>query len=56
MIYFSVFIFLLAGNLFFWWWGDRHLRPLRKAVIWRALLAQAVADGAIEPFLKLLQP
>jgi outer membrane protein TolC len=24
--------------------------------IWRALLAQAVADGAIEPFLRLLQP
>src|SRR6185295_9535582 len=24
--------------------------------IWRALLAQAVADGAIEPFLKLMQP
>jgi predicted MPP superfamily phosphohydrolase len=47
MIYFSVFIFLLAGNLFFWWWGDRHLRPLRKAAIWRALLAALVGGQSL---------
>lgn len=29
---------------------------LARVDIWRALLAQAVADGAIEPFLKLAQP
>jgi outer membrane protein len=29
---------------------------IARVDVWRALLAQAVADGAIEPFLKLLQP
>jgi predicted MPP superfamily phosphohydrolase len=47
MIYFSVFIFLVAGNLFFWWWGDRHLRPLRKALIWRTLLAVLVGGQTL---------
>src|SRR5438270_13852438 len=46
MIY-SIVIFLLVGNLFFWWWGDRHLRPLRKAVIWRALLAALIGGQSL---------
>jgi outer membrane protein len=29
---------------------------IARVDVWRALLAQAVADGAIEPFLKLIQP
>jgi len=29
---------------------------ISRVDVWRALLAQAVADGAIEPFLKLVQP
>jgi outer membrane protein TolC len=29
---------------------------IARVDVWRALLAQAVADGAIEPFLKLVQP
>ena len=29
---------------------------IARVDVWRALLAQAVADGAIEPFLKRLQP
>ena len=29
---------------------------LARVDVWRALLAQAVADGAIEPFLRLIQP
>src|SRR5258706_7345806 len=47
MIYFSVFIFLVAGSLFFWWWGDRHLRPLRKALVWRSLLAVLVGGQTL---------
>jgi outer membrane protein TolC len=29
---------------------------IARVDVWRALLAQAVADGAIEPFLKLTRP
>jgi outer membrane protein TolC len=29
---------------------------IARVDIWRALLAQAVADGAMEPFAKLIQP
>jgi outer membrane protein TolC len=29
---------------------------IARVDVWRALLAQAVADGAIEPFLKLVRP
>jgi len=29
---------------------------IARVDVWRALLAQAVADGAIEPFLRLIQP
>jgi outer membrane protein len=32
------------------------LDRIARVDVWRALLAQAVADGAIEPFLTLLQP
>jgi len=46
MIYLLIVCSLLAGNLFFWWWADRRLRPLRKANIWRALQA-ALVGGQI---------
>src|SRR5215216_6867703 len=39
MIYFLIVILLAAGDVFFWWWANRRLGPLRKANVWRALLA-----------------
>jgi predicted MPP superfamily phosphohydrolase len=38
MVYYLVFILLALGDLFFWWWGDRRLRQVPKAAIWRGLL------------------
>jgi predicted MPP superfamily phosphohydrolase len=38
MIFIAVVSLLAAGDLFFWWWGDRQLRPLRKGTTLRALL------------------
>ncbi|HEY7120664.1 MAG TPA: metallophosphoesterase [Tepidisphaeraceae bacterium] len=38
MVYLIVSL-LAVADLSFWWWGDRRLRRLRKATIWRALLS-----------------
>src|SRR6059058_2272472 len=46
MIY-LVIVLLAAGNLFFGWCGDRRLRPLRKAVVWRTLLAALVGGQTV---------
>lgn len=32
-----------VADLLWWWWADRWLRPLRRAKLWRGLLAALVA-------------
>jgi predicted MPP superfamily phosphohydrolase len=41
MLYFLIVLFAL-GDIFFLWWGDRRLRPLRKSKTWRTLLAALI--------------
>src|SRR5688572_17746921 len=46
MFIYLIVTLLAAGDAFYWWWADRRLRPLRRAPLWRGILA-VLAGGQI---------
>ena len=42
MFIYIVVSLLAAADAFYWWWADGRLRPLRRAGLWRSILAVLV--------------
>ena len=39
LVFVLIIVTILLGDVAWWWWADRQLRPLRRAPVWRTMLA-----------------